>query len=79
MIRTLALLVFLGACSTPAPVFKTDCPPSVTVPVPTPRRPTQAQKNALEVRVELWAEKLLARGDACADAVRERDKWIRGK
>lgn len=78
MVRALTLLVFLGACSTapPPPVFKADCPPPVPVPMAAPAHPTQAQKNALEVRVELGREAERVRGDACRAAVTERDTWI---
>lgn len=76
MMRALPLLVLLGACSTAHPAFKTNCPPRLPIPAPAPSHPTRAQVAALEVRVELWAEKSETRGDACAEAVRERDNWI---
>lgn len=79
MKRALPLLVLLGACSTAHPVFKTDCPLPVPVPAPAPSHPTRQQVAALEVRVEIWAEELRDRGNACAEAVKERDEWIRSK
>lgn len=75
MIRATLLILMLAGCSARPPAF-VDCPGPVPVPAGVPKHPTQAQKDALEVRVELRAEELARRRDACADAVAARDAWI---
>ncbi|HTI81719.1 MAG TPA: hypothetical protein VL614_14825 [Acetobacteraceae bacterium] len=77
MTRALALALLLAGCSAPVPPAFPDCPAPVATPAGVPKHPTRAQTDALEIRVELWAESLLHRGNACADAVDARDAWIR--
>lgn len=80
MIRLIFFVALtLSACASQQPSFKTFCPAAPTPPAPAPKKPTPKQAYALEIRVELWAEKLLSWGDACAEAVKERDQWIRRK
>lgn len=75
MTRALVLLLVLAGCTAAPPEFPA-CPDPVPVPAGVPKHPTRAQTDALEIRVELWAEALRQRGDACADAVDARDEWI---
>lgn len=72
MIRTLVLLALLAGCSAHPPSFPA-CPSPVAVPAPLH---AHEPVGVLEIRIELWAEKLLARGNACAAAVTARDAWI---
>lgn len=79
MIRVVLVVLTLAGCASQQPSFKTYCPAAPTPPAPAPKKPTPMQAYDLEIRVELWAEELLSWGNACADAVKERDQWIRRK
>jgi hypothetical protein len=67
--RALALLtvitVILSSCASPPKSTMTCAAP---VPIPAPRGKHEAI-GRFEIRVELWAEKLLARGNDCAAAL----------
>lgn len=76
MMRWLVVPIVLGACSTHPPTFAT-CPPPVAIPAPTVAKPNVYQIAALQRRVESARRAERARGDACAQAVHERDEWIR--
>jgi type IV pilus biogenesis protein CpaD/CtpE len=71
--RAIILLALLAGCSTAPPPDFPACPDRVAIPAPLHKGENVGK---LEIRVELWAEKLLARGDACQVAVDARDAWI---
>lgn len=76
MIRIIVLTCLLAACAAhPVPEFP-GCPGHVDVPAPAPKIRTERQIVDLEKRVELWGEAERRRGDACSEAVRQRDEWI---
>ena len=72
MIRAVAIALLLAGCSAPAPRFP-PCPPTVAVPAAAPRKPTRAQADAQEIRVEIAREAERRRGNACAAALDARD------
>lgn len=80
MIRMVLVVLVLTGCSIgqSVPTFPA-CPAPIPVPAPTVRKPNAKQIAQLEIRVELAREAERARGDACAEAVMERDQWIRRK
>lgn len=68
----IALAVLLASCSAkPAPQFTFHCPASPLLPALKPIK-------TLQPRTEVAREAEHERGDACADAVTERDRWIAG-
>lgn len=74
MIRAMALACLLCSCGAHVPPQFRSCPDPV--PVPAALRKGESI-GKLEIRVELAREDERARADACAEAVIERDNWIK--
>lgn len=73
--RWWVILLLLAGCTTAPPKFSA-CPPAPLTPAPAPKKATAKMISDLEIRVEIAREAERARGDACAEAVRERDLWM---